>query len=40
MDCKKNENYQRLAWVTRRCPGWFKIGIKNSIETQDLIPKV
>ena len=29
--------YATLAWVTRRCPGWFKWGIKNSIETQDLI---
>ena len=29
--------YFQLAWVTRCCPGWFKIGIKNSIETQGLI---
>ena len=27
-----------LAWVTRRCPGWFKIGIKKSIETQEPSP--
>ena len=26
-----------LAWVTRRCPGWFKWGFKKSNETQDLI---
>ena len=30
--------YRKLAWVTRRCPGWFKIGIKKSIETQEPSP--
>ena len=30
--------YVTLAWVTRRCPGWFKIGIKKSIETQEPSP--
>ena len=30
--------YFTLAWVTRRCPGWFKIGIKKSIETQEPSP--
>ena len=37
LECFLYNNYRTLAWVTRRCPGWFKIGIKNSLETQDLI---
>ena len=36
--CLGNEIYGSLAWVTRRCPGWFKIGIKKSIETQEPSP--